>query len=156
MSNKLFPGYTLPEVRALTWKAPYAQLMLHGKVETRVWNTSYRGLVLICCGLGTYSDYELALVAGLKQEERIAKAIAQHKLYNDVRGYAIAIGELYDTRRMERKDEDVTFVHYRPELFCHYYRNVQPIEPLRYKGQQGWRSLPEDIIRSIKLPEHVA
>jgi hypothetical protein len=44
------------EIRALTWKEPYASLMLHGKIETRTWYTKYRGLVLICAGLKHYNE----------------------------------------------------------------------------------------------------
>lgn len=35
------------EIRALWWKEPFGTLMTYGKVETRVWDTKYRGWVLL-------------------------------------------------------------------------------------------------------------
>lgn len=46
-------------LRALSWKEPYATLMLHGKVETRTWPTDYRGLVLNCVALKDYARIPL-------------------------------------------------------------------------------------------------
>lgn len=35
-------------------------------------------------------------------------------------------------------------------LYCHFYENVQPIEPIPFKGQQGWKKLDQDFISKIK------
>lgn len=48
-----------PSIRALWWREPYASLMLQGKVETRTWNTNYRGLVLICASIKPYDDADI-------------------------------------------------------------------------------------------------
>ena len=46
-------------IKALSWKQPYASLMLKGKIETRSWPTNYRGLVLICASKAPYSIKEI-------------------------------------------------------------------------------------------------
>lgn len=61
MTN-LFEG---EEIRALSWKEPYASLMLHGKIETRPWSTKYRGLVLVCASQKPYTEAELMGIAGV-------------------------------------------------------------------------------------------
>lgn len=129
--------------RALSWKEPFASLMLHGKIETRTWHTNYRGLVLICASKKGYSDNDLIEISG---EDFVLNILGhflktkQRQLYH---GKAIAIGRLVDCRRMKPEDEAKTFVSYRPELWCHIYEEVTAIEPIDWKGSQGWRSIPD-------------
>lgn len=142
------------EVRALTWRQPYGSLMLHGKQETRTWDTKYRGLVLICAGLNSYPAYELEQLAGLHQYNRILDLTYEFPKENFyITGQAIAIGELTDTLLMDNMIrvvagrqwlEDLTFVEWKPTLFMHYYKHVTPIEPFPWKGSQGWRTLTEE------------
>jgi hypothetical protein len=42
------------KLMALSWKQPYAELMLHGKIETRTWQTKYRGWVMVCASKQPY------------------------------------------------------------------------------------------------------
>lgn len=132
-------------MKALTWKQPYANLMLHGKIETRTWNTNYRGRVLICAGLTPYSDRELLQLSGVMQMKRIDERIHVQKT-----GAAIAVGLLVDCRPMLPTDQDACFVKYNPLLFCHIYKNVRAIEPFPWKGSQGWRTVPPEVIKQIK------
>lgn len=131
------------EIRALSWKQPFAELMLHGKIETRVWDTKYRGLVLICSSkVGFYTD-ELRRISGVNQMIRMLDIpIAESAL--DVFGKAIAIGRLVDSRPMLDTDQDKCFVKYNSNLFCHVYENVIPIVPFDWKGSQGWKKLTLD------------
>lgn len=55
------------ELRALSWKEPFASLMLLGKIETRVWDTKYRGLVLICASKQIYTADEIRHISGDEQ-----------------------------------------------------------------------------------------
>jgi hypothetical protein len=142
--------YNGEAIRALTWKQPFAELMLHGKIETRTWSTDYRGWVLICAGLQTYNGRELStmLSADLYSKN-------QHLFENIVRGgslycgKAIAVGQLTDCRPMEPSDVDKCFVDYHPGLYCHIYENVAQIEPMPWKGSQGWRQVPEEVKSKI-------
>jgi hypothetical protein len=131
---------TKNEIRALSWKQPYASLMLHGKIETRSWSTKYRGKVLICASKKPYYEIELLGISGDVQTQRIFELI-NSKGMKEPTGKAIAIGELVDCRQMEKEDEQKTFVKYRPGLWCHVYDNVRPICPFNWKGTQGWKKL---------------
>lgn len=128
------------KLMALSWKQPYANLMLQGKIETRTWNTNVRGWVLICASKTMYKFDIVKQISGPYQLERIKKSGAYGGLGEF--GMAIAIGKLVDSRPMQKDDEDKCFVEYHPDLFCHVYENVQAIKPFPWKGSQGWKEVP--------------
>lgn len=139
--------FGVEEVRALSWKQPYGLLMLkpYNKIETRTWRTGYRGKVLMCASQVPYSPESILNISGDRQFTRAMELIADKDLQL---GKAFAIGELIDCRRMTPADEDKTFVAYHPELWCHVYTAVHPIEPFDWKGGLGLRKLsPEDIAK---------
>jgi hypothetical protein len=156
------PDFKIEPIMALSWKAPYAQLMLRGKVETRTWPAKYRGWVLICCSKVPYSGAQLTEIAGADQFDRILNYdLIIPKMSLDF-GYAIAIGKLVDCRPMTIDDEIDCFVQYkepwietktlvsgvvkekRKQLWCHVYENVIPIQHFPFTGGQGWRSLTDE------------
>ena len=160
------------KILALSWKQPYAELMLHGKIETRTWKTDYRGSVLICASKKLYNEQEIISISGVNQYERIKNILIPYLIQNarDYTGYAIAIGNLVDCRPMTKADEDKCFVEYRKswtvdvknkktgkikivqkKLWCHVYENVQRIEPFLWKGTQGWKTVEPNIIDTIEI-----
>lgn len=141
-------GHT--ELRALSWKEPFASLMLHGKIETRKWKTDYRGDVLICAAQKPYTEIELGYISGVYQTERILQLLSRNRDFHKNLGKAIAVGELVGCRPMRQEDENKCFVKYREGLWCHIYDNVRAIEPIDFKGKQGWKKLDEDFRKQIK------
>lgn len=157
------------KILALSWKQPFASLMLHGKIETRVWPTNYRGLVLICASLKPYSDTQILNICGKEQY------LHAHKTLNGnsgLPGHAIAIGKLVHCRPMVKEDEDKCFVEYqepwlatdkngiltkkaamgiKTKLWCHIYEDVKPIEPFPWSGTQGWKEVTEEQKKQIIL-----
>lgn len=147
MSNKTWtPDQPL---RALSWKQPYAELMLHGKIETRTWQTKYRGWVLICASKQPYYTDQLRRISGGTQIWRMGDVLAPEPL--NIEGKAFAIGRLVDCRPMQPDDENKCYVKYYQGLWCHVYEDVMPIEPLPWKGTQGWKEVPQDIKLTIKI-----
>lgn len=135
------------EMRYLGWKQPYANLMLHGKAETRTWPTKYRGLVLITASKIPYSDNKIIEISGIRQFNRIRLNLkGSHLRY----GYAIAVGRLVDCRPMQVEDEYKCFVQYQKGLYMHVYEDVKPIVPIQIKGAQGWRKLSKEFIDKIE------
>ena len=161
--------YLSNTLRALSWKEPYATLMLHGKIETRKWKTDYRGLVLICATQKPFAIEKIKNIAGDEQYIRIVKLYYKYK-YRLSRslGNAIATGELVDCRPMTERDEDACFVQWiepwfeevklasgntktvKKQLWCHIYENIKPIEPFVFKGKQGWKKLNNSFMERIK------
>lgn len=136
------------KLMALSWKQPYAELMLHGKIETRTWHTYYRGWVLICGSQSGYTSKQIENISGIIQKGRIHESLRNA---NIIGGYAIAIGKLVDCRPMQKEDEDKCFVEFYPDLYCHVYENVQAIEPFPWKGTQGWKEVDPETKNKIKL-----
>ena len=132
------------ELRALSWKEPFASLMLHGKIETRTWSTNYRGRVLICASKAPYNMKNRLAIMGFSNHMKVKNMGL--KLFS---GQAIAVGDLVDCRPMTRDDEAATFVKYKDGLYCHVYENVRAIEPIPIKGQQGWKKLPSDFVVNL-------
>lgn len=135
-------------IKALSWRQPFANLMLQGKIETRTWSTKIRGQVLICSSLKPYSADEVVNISGDKQYSRICEEVGLITASDC--GVAIAVGELIDCRPMRPEDENRTFVEYKSGLFCHIYANVRPIKPFPWKGCQGWKTLDEDTKKLIQ------
>ncbi|HTI94712.1 MAG TPA: hypothetical protein VL727_29175 [Puia sp.] len=154
---------------ALSWKPPFGSAMLVGKDETRVWDTKYRGLVLICNSKVGYSIPALEGITGLKQYDRLKAAVfpVRHTLYYF--GMAIAVGRLVNCRPMQPDDEYKTFVRYRApwieerrgkdgkirryhrRLYCHIYEDMREIEPFPWQGSQGWSEVTDEVKAKIKF-----
>jgi len=134
-------------MKSLNWKQPFLDLMFHNKVETRTWNTNYRGLVLMCASKAPYDEEALKDISG-SQYENIYRTV--NPKYSQL-GFALGIGRLTHCRPMKKEDEKVCFVEYHPDLFCHFYIEVAQIKPIPWKGAQGWRNVPEEIIKQIEL-----
>lgn len=142
------------KILALSWKQPFASMMLYGKIETRGWITKYRGLVLICASKKDYNFDQVYNIAGERQVFRITDILTRingHYLNNYRSGMAIAIGELIDCRPMKPEDEDACFVKYYDDLYCHIYKNVCPINPFTWKGKQRWTEVTSEQRKSINI-----
>lgn len=136
--------------KALSWRQPFGSAMLLGKVETRVWDTSYRGKVLICTSLAAYDQTSVQRISGETQYVRLCTALKALPETLDLDGYAIGVGTLVHTRRMQVSDEDATFVKFSKNLFVHIYEDVMPIKPFPWKGQLSWKDVSPDIQQQIE------
>lgn len=161
------------EVRSLTWKQPFASLMLHEKQETRTWHAKYRGLVLITAGLGVYTSKEIEDMCGDHNTNRIIERLfdipVKGKPFSwpfnfqgcsaTPTGHSVAIGRLqtsisakeYHTDLLKKHFEDETYVLWKSGLFIHIYSEVIPVVQIPWKGHQGWRILTPEQKQLIKL-----
>jgi hypothetical protein len=97
--------------KAISLKQPWANLVAEGKktIETRKWQTKYRGDLIICSSK-TVDTYPA--------------------------GYALCIVELYDIRPMEVKDEKQACYEIYPNAYSWLLRNLRKIDPIfPVKGQ---------------------
>ena len=139
-------------IKALTWKQPFATLMLYGKLETRSWATTYRGLVLICVGKEKPDHTETLRLAGEGGFKLINEFYQKHKINPElVLGKAIAVGRLTRCRAMQPGDAKAAFVDYVPGLFIHEYTDVRRIEPVAFTRSQRWQNLDPDFLESLKF-----
>lgn len=163
--NEKYPN---TELRALSWKQPFASLMLHGKIETRVWDTKYRGWVLICASKSPYNYDQTRHISGYEQYLRIYETLklGGAKGLWPTFGKAIAIGRLVNSWPMKYQHSDLCFVEYHEpwlhtsaktgkkickRLWCHVYEDVQPIEPMTWHGSQGWTGCSDYLKQQINI-----
>jgi len=136
---------------ALSWKEPYGSLMLppFDKAETRTRPTKYRGPVLICTSQKPYPWHIVQDISGPVQFQRITDMMSS--VHFQPTGHAIAVGDLVDCRPTKKSDEDKCFVGGHTYLYVHVYENVRPIKPFPWKGKQGWKKVPQEIINQIEF-----
>ena len=110
-------------MKALSIRPPWANYIASGRktIETRTWETKYRGPLLICAGMSV--DWS---APGATQ---IADSCA--------RGVAVAIAELYAIQTMSIEHEETAMGKARPGLFAWYLRGIQRIRPFPVKGKLG-------------------
>ena len=144
-------GIGFPAVRALNWKQPYGELMLHGKIETRRWATKVRGWVLICTSQQGYSRKQCSEIAGNHNMQRIDNLIQYftNPFMGHLNSAAIGIGYLHECRPMTIEDENDTFCNFFPGLWCHVYKHVHAIEPFHWGGSQKWKIVDHETIKKI-------
>jgi hypothetical protein len=121
-------------MKAFSVKQPYASLIAEGKktIETRKWQTKYRGDMLICAS---------------KKWDMSFKKEVQNNL---PLGVAIAIVELYDIRPMELIDEHDAYCEPYPGAYSWFLRNIRPIEPFEVKGALSLFEVPDELIKELK------
>jgi hypothetical protein len=148
-------------VRALSWKQPYATMMLYGKAETRVWSTNYRGLVLICSSWKEFTYAKQMEISGAAQVRRMRQKMAINS-FPALDGHALAIGRLHNCKSMadyaptrDSKEveaiENLTYVRFYLDLFVFEFKDVRPIQPMPWKGSQKWRTITQEDKNNIIL-----
>lgn len=134
-------------VRMLTLNEPFATLMAyHGKQETRNRDTKVRGLVAIHSAQKWYTDNVVHAISGKEQYFRMMGMDLSKQAKT---GHIVAIGYLTATKKMgdhpnfAKEIEDKCFVKYNPDLWIWEFEDMTPIEPIPFKGKQGWKILSD-------------
>lgn len=121
-------------MKALSIRQPWAGLIACGRktVETRTWQTTYRGPLLIVSGLERAPEW------GRYQFEVPGDLGGQ--------GVALAIANLVGISAMSEEHEKAAFVKARPGLWAWRFDIIRKIRPFPVKGKlglfdwMGWRS----------------
>lgn len=149
---KFIEKYKNEGILGLSMRQPYAEMMLHGKVETRVWQTEYRGWVLICAAKEEYSYPDVKRVSG-KYAQHIEDIMRGR---NPLKGHAIAIGKLVKVEELKKDGGDYprTFVDVNAsekKLYGFFFEEIRRIEPFKVNGKLSLFDLTQDIIDKIEL-----
>ena len=99
--------------KAISLKQPYANLVCSGKktIETRKWNTKYRGDIVIC---------------------------SSKKPVIPPAGYALCIVELVSTEPMKKEHEKKACIKVYPRAWAWHLKNIRILKkPVSIKGQLG-------------------
>lgn len=146
-------------MRTIGLYPPFAQLMLHGKVETRWVKKGKKppfplGAYLIYATKRSYTYYEVVSISGKNITEWILNTL-KYPWRQDA-GYMICVGELIEVYPMKPEDEGTTFVKYEESethtRWCLRFKDVQPVVPYIWShGKQGIGFLPESEVLNIKI-----
>lgn len=151
-----------PTARVLSLWQPWASLCALGlkRFETRSWPTAYRGPLLIHAAKRPSLEGEFRSACfNLPQEDqaRVWQHASQH------RGAIVAIGEVTDCLQMVESPPKVGQIHleavsaiersvgdWRPGRYAWRLEAVRAIEPIAWKGGQGLRTAPHDLVMACK------
>jgi len=135
------------EIRALSIKQPFASLMFVGKVETRSFKTSYRGLVLIAASQKPFDHDHAVQMMGDNAVSHLRGLIPMPN------GMAIGIGRLVDCRPLQ--EDDPHYIQWHRGWWARHYAwifdDVTPIVQFGYKGQLGMPKITQATREMIKV-----
>jgi hypothetical protein len=124
-------------MKALSLKQPWANLVAEGfkTIETRKWNTKYRGDLLICSSKAFDAwNSRLTIEYGISDAPY---------------GMALCVVDLYDCKPMTEEDIEKACCSVYPKAHSFFLRNIRPIRPFPVKGQLNIFNLdvkPEEIV----------
>lgn len=156
-------GHEFEKIRTLAWYNPWGALMLHGKIETRIVSAGrkppfplgkylmyttkvpmHRDQVLEACS-------DLGFIEGLAMVNTIYAKIANEPVAQ-LDGYAFAVGELAEIRKMTVADVPQCFVPFSENRVCLVFENIERIDPFKWNfGKQGVGILPQEVYAKIKV-----
>jgi hypothetical protein len=119
-------------MKAISLHQPWASLIAEGRktIETRRWQTSHRGPLLIC-------STKLPIVQnvlGLPKVEYLPT------------GQALCVAEVVDCRRMLKSDQEAALVSYQSKLWAWELKDVRPIEPFEVRGYQRLYEVDDNLV----------
>jgi hypothetical protein len=146
-------------IRMLSFWQPFGSLMFYNKIETRVWDTPYRGLVLFHTSQRPLDKQTLDKTKHINftsqnlDDIALAKKIEDKQYHNTFlwNGFIIGIGRLVEVRKSTIKDLTyIEFNHNKPP-YAHIYTDVHRIDPIPYKGAQKWGKVDQALRERIVL-----
>ena len=118
-------------MKAISVKQPFTNLIAdgHKRIETRLWNTHYRGDILICSSLTPigYMNFVRMLPDG--------HGLFEWTIKTGPLGFAVAVANLWNTRPMITEDQEDACCRIYPGAWSWLLSNIRKIEPIRVKGQ---------------------
>src|SRR5687767_10873250 len=155
-------------MRTLGLYQPYAEMMLHGKIETRWIRAGTKppfplGPYMLYACKSDYPLTTLSQIAGEKQYKRITETINGLQL---IRGAALCTGDLVKIIYIIPGMDDQTFVRYQGPMEYKnkagnivkrvrvglIFENVRRITPFPFKGKQGVGILSAEDRKKISYP----
>lgn len=116
-------------MKALTVKQPYAGLIASGKktIETRTWQTKYRGYLLIC--------------SSLRAEQRLPAGYFSHDLCHP-RGSTICIVKLVDCVPMTSEHREAAMCRPYDNAWAWMLEDIQPVRQIPVLGKLSIFEIP--------------
>ena len=132
-------------LRALSLRQPWAELILSGKktIETRTWNTSYRGTFWIHASIASNPDHMKEFGFGSQDFNRGA-IVGSAELVSVIAYPSLAAFQADASKHCVRID------HWEKPLFGYVLSNVKRIEPIPCKGMLNFFPLPDSVVTELQ------
>ena len=113
-------------MKAISVRQPWASMIAQGNktIETRTWQTRYRGDLLIVSS-------KRPIFPGLPS------------------GKALCLAQLYDCRPMMAEDEPAARCKSYPGAWAWKLRNIRPVEPFAVRGTLGLYEVDDSLIGTL-------
>ena len=113
------------KIKAISLNQPWASMIANGKktIETRRWQTSYRGDLLIC-------STKKPIIPGL------------------CCGYALCVVTIWDCQPMCKDDEKAACCELYDGAYAWFLKEIQQILPFSVRGMQGFYEVDDNDIKS--------
>lgn len=128
-------------MKALSLKQPWANAIAKGfkTIETRTWETSFRGDLLICSSLKPDFSLKIFPKKNHPQKGIWCKDVSGGFWNFNLDGYyqfgkAICIVELFHIEKMKREHKKEALCDVYDRAFAWHLRNIRPITPFDVKG----------------------
>lgn len=120
-------------MKALSTKQPYGGWIAEKKkpIETRTWQTFYRGDLLIVSSKQWHDDYK-----GKKFQSRLVNLL----------GYALCVARLHKITKMTKEDEPKAMCKLYPGAYSWHFDNIRLVEPFPVHGRLN--------LFNVTLPEN--
>ena len=132
-------------MKGLSLWQPWAGFVVLGKksIETRFWQTYYRGPVLICSAKKYDSNWRRISPrpnAGSGDYPELTMS-----------GMALCVAKLVDCRPMEKSDEDASMVRFHRVAgrYSWVLEDIRPVTPFAVTGRQRLFNVDESILRKV-------
>lgn len=141
-------------MKALSLTQPFATLLASGqkKIETRSWQTSYRGRLAIHASKGFPSDcQELCYIRPFAQA---LATIGFDRPDQLPRGAIVGLGTLVDCHmtiiaRQAISETECAFGDYGAGRFAFFFSDLLRVEPIPCKGALGFWNVPDDVMVAL-------
>lgn len=155
-------GLNITDIRGLSLKQPWLSWIMLGEktIETRYWETKFRGTLLLCASQKPHTLGDVYSIAGNDNYERMKSLRNQLGVTAQLPkgvfswdGCAVGLADLTDITPMNPADSTDAMVAYDPALFCWHLQNVRWINPFMMKGQLKDFRLKQEDFDQIRLAE---
>lgn len=129
-------------MKALSVKQPVGTLISLGlkPIETRVWQTKYRGDILICGSLNWFH--------GILNYPRLLTDNELRKIY-PLKGKAICVAKLVNIRPMVKEDEKLACCPIYPGAYSWILEDIRPVKPFPVKGKLSLFEVDDNLIEYL-------
>lgn len=141
-------------MKALTVRQPFPALIMAGlkTLESRTWDTKFRGELLICAGKTAHSlfrEYDVPAQRLVLDNYYAPKYYDVPKEFMLRDGQACCVVDVTDVRLMTREDETLACCDWYPDAYVFVLENIRLVEPFEVRGRLNFFEVDDKLIKYL-------